>query len=550
MINLGLLILFSLLSRVESFSAFTKDCFVRDLHEKNHIFQCYTGTKLIPISSKEFNIFIDTNSERKIAVSSFYMAYEPVSKRQYFHYLKKFKQKIDPVLSNLNKITKGPYAVGVHFEEAQEFCKHYGMNIPSEAEWLSSFHTKEFTKVDQNEWLSDYYRESPHPSYKGLNPINQTPNQYKVIRNKNLYLRSFQRIRKRNSNTLFRCQASIQKFQRLQKTYDYPQFVPIDQLESSHLVLIKTTPRGAKIFKDKDYNHYLGRSPLLVFPDKKVETYIINKKGYKPQQLVLQTPPNYGQEHKLDLIEIPPNRKIDNQRKNEMVLIPAGRVKIGLSEFDQINIHNRIAKLTKNRDLSEEQIRRYIKHETPDRIVYVNDFYIDETEVSYGQYKDYLELSGEKSPRCAKVRRLSHDEQPVTCITWLEAQSFCSFYNKALPTEIQWEKASKRSNNRPITAWIRRPQKSKALNADKSRYGVFDMAGNVMEWTYDWYSKDFYQELRVLNKTPNVMNKSHKVVRGASFDSKRQDTRITKRRHYPPGHFALDLGFRCVAKVK
>ncbi|PCJ17925.1 MAG: hypothetical protein COB02_12725 [Candidatus Cloacimonadota bacterium] len=546
MIKFYLFILFSLLSNLQSFSAFTKDSFVQDLFNKKNIFQCYSGTKLTLIKAKNIEIFIDTNSQRTVSVSPFYMASEPISKRQYFHYLKKYKQKRDPALLNLNKLNTGSYVAGVNFHEAREFCKHYGMNIPSEAQWISSSSNNGVKKSKNNEWLLDYYRESPHSSYQGKDPLNYTPNQYKTIRNKNISQRSFQRIKQRNRDTYFRCSASTLVFQRLQKALDYLQHVPINEAENSHLVLIKTKPKGALVFRDKDYNHFLGLTPLLTVSQNKIETYIINKKGYKPHQFVLQTPPNFGQEHQINLKEIPPEKIRDQERQTNMLLISAGRVKIGLSELNQNQVHNRIVKLTKNNDLSEEQIRRYIKNETPDRIVYVNDFYMDETEVSYAQYKRFLEISGEKEPRCSKVRRLSHPLQPVTCITWIEAQNFCSFYSKSLPSEIQWEKASKRSENRPVTAWIRRPQKQKSMLTDQSRYGVFDMAGNVMEWTYDWYSKDFYQELRVLNKKPVVMNKSHKVVRGASFSSKRLDTRLTKRRHYPPGHFSLDLGFRCV----
>ena len=97
--------------------------------------------------------------------------------------------------------------------------------------------------------------------------------------------------------------------------------------------------------------------------------------------------------------------------------------------------------------------------------------------------------------------------QPANCVTWFQADDYCSWAGGHLPTEAQWEKAA-RGNDGRLYPWGNEPPNCNLMNngecgmndfepvgtypAGASPYGALDMAGNVMEWTADWYSASYY----------------------------------------------------------
>ena len=226
------------------------------------------------------------------------------------------------------------------------------------------------------------------------------------------------------------------------------------------------------------------------------------------------------------------------------------------------------------------------------RDVYVNSFFIDKTEVTNAAYKQYLIETG------GRVRPLPHledpilgaDKLPVVNVMHKEAQDFCKFYNKRLPTEAEWEYAAKGNTKKTKYYWgndedpiymnyrgskkfISVPVGSYASN----EYGLYDMNGNVREWVEDSYQKDFYNKpctepdladlagdiydgvkgLFVKSKfvehncyinplnTADVIYKSN---RGGSFEySKGYPATISFRFFDEKESMHNDLGFRCVA---
>lgn len=153
------------------------------------------------------------------------------------------------------------------------------------------------------------------------------------------------------------------------------------------------------------------------------------------------------------------------------------------------------------------------------------------------------------------------DNLPVTGVTWRQADAYCQMNDKRLPTEAEWEKAARGSQGVEFP-WGNDWDESK-LNAGSgegwehhvapvgsypqgvSPYGVHDMAGNVMEWTADWYkpypgneyeSEDYGEEMRVV-RGGGWGGLGHYVI--SHF------YRTTYRFNMRPGYTFVDLGFRC-----
>jgi len=210
-----------------------------------------------------------------------------------------------------------------------------------------------------------------------------------------------------------------------------------------------------------------------------------------------------------------------------MVLIPAGPFWMGID------------KLPPDTPWGQEDAKP--KHE-----VNLPPFYIDRTEVTYGDYKKIdpsLRIPGRT------------ETFPVTDVNWFEADRYCRAVGKRLPTEAEWEKAARGTDGRAYvwgegfdpkkTNVGKLPMPVGAMPQDKSPYGVLDMAGNVSEWTDSWYQP--YPGNKYNSPDYGLL---HKVVRGGSFNSDRHFademfTQVTFRNYNRPDVFGPDNGFRC-----
>jgi formylglycine-generating enzyme required for sulfatase activity len=202
--------------------------------------------------------------------------------------------------------------------------------------------------------------------------------------------------------------------------------------------------------------------------------------------------------------------------------------------------------------------------ERPAHQVYVDAFSIDVYEVTVGQYAEFLRSGEGRAPLDWKTMNQSaHQKRPVANVDWADAAAYCKWAGKRLPTEAEWEKAARGTDGRlfpwgndPPTPFHANYGKAGShdyetlapvgtLEAGKSPYGTYDMAGNVWEWVSDWYDSDYYKSSPSQNPAGPSMG-GFKVIRGGSWTSSLRNLRSADRYWDPPSFRSLYFpGFRC-----
>jgi formylglycine-generating enzyme required for sulfatase activity len=205
--------------------------------------------------------------------------------------------------------------------------------------------------------------------------------------------------------------------------------------------------------------------------------------------------------------------------------------------------------------------------EWPQRSVYLDEFAIDQVEVTNERYLAFVATMGHRSPPnpygtgpLSSVKGI--EQLPVVQATWYDAKAYCSWAKKRLPTEAEWEKAARGTDGR-LFPWGHEPATAKRANFDRewdegktlhpvgslpggdSPYGVKDMSGNAREWVQDWYDAEYYKHAP--DRNPQGPDKKGVVrsIRGGSWHSPTSDITTTARGR---GGFALQThgtGFRC-----
>ncbi len=244
-----------------------------------------------------------------------------------------------------------------------------------------------------------------------------------------------------------------------------------------------------------------------------------------------------------------------NQRdRSKMVLIPAGEFLMG----------------SENGDTDEKPL-----HKVP-----VNSFYMDIYETTNLQYCSFLNESRADLQKIAEwinldsklcaIRKTTdrfsvksgHENFPVVCISWKGADSYARWAGKRLPTEAEWEYASRGGLKEKQYSWgIENPATGKWANYNcpsdgyeqlapvgrfpVNNFGLHDMAGNAWEWCSDWYNSNFYTWSKSFDHWNIVLKGTFRVRRSGSWRSDANSLRNAYRSFGKPSSGGMDSGFRC-----
>jgi formylglycine-generating enzyme required for sulfatase activity len=201
--------------------------------------------------------------------------------------------------------------------------------------------------------------------------------------------------------------------------------------------------------------------------------------------------------------------------------------------------------------------------EQPVHRVYVETFFMDKYQVSVGQYAKFLDATSQEAPPdWTTMNRSQYQKRPIVNVDWMDADAYCTWAGKRLPTEAEWEKAARGTDGRTYPWGNEYPTKFFAnvsqenwnnhgaltpvgtFENGKSPYGIYDMAGNVWAWVSDWYDPDYYQSSPSQNPTGPPWGES-KVIRGGSWGSGPEALRSADREIHSPSFRGLGTGFRC-----
>ena len=209
--------------------------------------------------------------------------------------------------------------------------------------------------------------------------------------------------------------------------------------------------------------------------------------------------------------------------------------------------------------------------EQPQHSVYLDSFWIDRSEVTNAMFARCVAAGAchprDISPYLWGVALPSGTpyygedrfrDYPVIVLNSAEAQTYCQWAGRRLPSEAEWEKAARGSDGRAYP-WgegltcdqanylmcVNQPALVDAYPQSASPYGALNMAGNLWEWTADWYDPAYYAQAPSQNP-PGPTAGEYRTLRGGGWRSLSYQLRVSNRASGKPEHSTDgEIGFRC-----
>jgi len=202
-------------------------------------------------------------------------------------------------------------------------------------------------------------------------------------------------------------------------------------------------------------------------------------------------------------------------------------------------------------------------NEKPAHQVWLEAYAIDKFEVTNKSFEVCVRSKTCYEPGGRYYLDEEYQEHPVVYIDWFQANAYCTWRGKRLPTEAEWEHAARGylvnkaypwGNQKPLCD-LSSPYGAQYYDCGEKMmpvgsftangFGLFDMAGNVWEWVNDRYAENYNDE-----ETTNPIGPAYGmmvVVRGGGWESGILDLRVSKRAAWDPNYRDYTIGFRCAA---
>ncbi len=242
-------------------------------------------------------------------------------------------------------------------------------------------------------------------------------------------------------------------------------------------------------------------------------------------------------------------KAITDQKGVKMALVPAGEFLMGSELW-----HN---------------------DEKPAHTVYLEAFYLDVFEATNARYAACVAAGACQLPTNTESNRqrsyygdAKYDNYPVVYVTWAMAKSYCEWRGGGLPTEAQWEKAARGGLQGLDYPWgselpICKTGLINGANIDEcsdddthavgsyspNGYGLYDMGGNVWEWTSDLYEEDYYRVSPERNPS-GPADGFYRVMRGGGWNLGGSHLRVSNRDLMNPASNNYSTGVRCAAEAR
>jgi sulfatase modifying factor 1 len=228
---------------------------------------------------------------------------------------------------------------------------------------------------------------------------------------------------------------------------------------------------------------------------------------------------------------------------DDMVTIPAGEFTMGRTKLT-----------SDDKTTMRPQI---LLDDLPAHKVTISSFRLDKYEVTNRKYAEFVRATKHRLPYHWTNGKYADgsDEIPVYNVSWDDAKSYCEWAGRRLPTEAQWERAARGGKEMMDYPWGDKAETKQARfnvqsgpgpvgKSPANEFGLYDMAGNIAEWTADWFDREYYQRNESSDPKGPAAGE-YKVIRGGAWSDPPKRITVFFRNWVRPNQRTPNIGIRC-----